>query len=426
MTAGEFGKIRKMLDFVINNRFSDFYGRKYSREKINLSNIKSPSDFEEIPFLTKKEIVDTDPYKRLFIKESKVGIWKMTSGTTSNTPLYTPSIYREQEYLDNLSRVLSQNNITKILLLMPSGFTIFRLYEWENHPKLSSYPVILCDLNNLDLAAEMLSELEIEALQTSPSALHYLMPFIKDTYDFNKIRYIRLAGEFTSKARFDFFRSYFKKAYFDFDLGASEAGHTALRCNFLNYNYPPGFYHPIMKDLYFEIVDEKGQVLPDGQRGEIILTSLNQIAFPLVRYKSGDSGTIKRFHCTCGRKYLLEIFGRIGHDLIRIAGVTLHRNSIEESLGKALGSRLQVDYEAHLFEEVYKNRLLPKLVIKINPRIQLQPQRLASRISKNLKVGPGLRFSDLVKMEIFSPLKVEYTGKFKKGFKTIKIISHLK
>ena len=73
-------------------------------------------------------------------------------------------------------------------------------------------------------------------------------------------------------------------------------------------------YHLREADLFIEIVDpETGRLLPDGERGEIVVTTLTRVGMPLIRYRTGD---ISRFHtspCACGTvlKRLDRITGRL-------------------------------------------------------------------------------------------------------------------
>jgi len=64
-----------------------------------------------------------------------------------------------------------------------------------------------------------------------------------------------------------------------------------------------------------EIVDESGSVLPDGEKGELVITTVGMEALPLIRYKTGDLARILPGICPCGSEVLrLEVLGRIGAD----------------------------------------------------------------------------------------------------------------
>ena len=72
-----------------------------------------------------------------------------------------------------------------------------------------------------------------------------------------------------------------------------------------------GGYHPWSSDLYYEIVDpETGAVLPDGQEGELTVTTLGRRGMPLIRYRTGDISRILPGPCPCGS--VLPHMARVG------------------------------------------------------------------------------------------------------------------
>ena len=65
-------KIKNILDFAINNSYSDFYRKKYKGLGIKPENIKNYEDFQKIPFLTKDEILETPLEERLFFPSENI------------------------------------------------------------------------------------------------------------------------------------------------------------------------------------------------------------------------------------------------------------------------------------------------------------------------------------------------------------------
>jgi len=101
--------------------------------------------------------------------------------------------------------------------------------------------------------------------------------------------------------------------------GGRDAGFIAHAC-------PQGGMHLTAEDIIVEIVDEQGNVLPVGAKGEIVITHLCTGDFPFVRYRTGDVGSLTHEQCECGRglPLLAEIEGRTT-DFIRSAdGTVLH------------------------------------------------------------------------------------------------------
>jgi len=77
-------------------------------------------------------------------------------------------------------------------------------------------------------------------------------------------------------------------------------------------------YHPREADLLFEIVDpETGKVLPDGEYGEIVFTTLTRRAMPLIRYRTGDFSRLLPGPCACGS--VLKRLDRVGDRAVRKA-----------------------------------------------------------------------------------------------------------
>jgi len=91
----------------------------------------------------------------------------------------------------------------------------------------------------------------------------------------------------------------------------------------------------VLEDLFYpEIIDpESGRVLPDGQDGELVLTTLRKQAMPMLRYRTGDMTAICRGACPCGRT--LRRIRRISHrndDLFIVRGVNVYPSQIEAAL----------------------------------------------------------------------------------------------
>ena len=77
---------------------------------------------------------------------------------------------------------------------------------------------------------------------------------------------------------------------------------------------------------YLEIIDpETGEVLPDGERGEIVLTHLNKTAMPYIRFRTGDLSVRENVECPCGKSVSLPhgVFGRTT-EMHRVKGLKFY------------------------------------------------------------------------------------------------------
>ncbi|HLI52623.1 MAG TPA: hypothetical protein VKU87_12565 [Thermomicrobiaceae bacterium] len=83
-----------------------------------------------------------------------------------------------------------------------------------------------------------------------------------------------------------------------------------------------------------EVVDpESGEPLPDGDEGELVITTLTKEAMPLIRYRTGDRCSLNREPCACGRTHvrMSMIRGRTD-DMLIIRGINVYPTQIEAAL----------------------------------------------------------------------------------------------
>lgn len=101
--------------------------------------------------------------------------------------------------------------------------------------------------------------------------------------------------------------------------GGRDAGFIAHEC-------PAGGMHITAEDIYVEVVDAAGKVLPHGEAGELVVTHMSTSDFPFVRYRTGDVGVLDDGLCPCGRglPLLREIQGRTTDFIVAMDGTVMH------------------------------------------------------------------------------------------------------
>ena len=101
--------------------------------------------------------------------------------------------------------------------------------------------------------------------------------------------------------------------------GSRDAGFIAHAC-------AHGKMHISAEDIIVEIVDSQGNVLPDGESGEIVVTHMATSDFPFIRYRTGDIGAIDTDSCSCGRglPVLKNIEGRTTDFVVAQDGTIMH------------------------------------------------------------------------------------------------------
>ena len=98
--------------------------------------------------------------------------------------------------------------------------------------------------------------------------------------------------------------------------------------------------HIFEDHFYPEIIDpETGKVLPDGQEGELVLTTLSKWAMPMIRYRTRDITTLLPGSCPCGRSLRrMRRIGRRSDDMLIIRGVNVYPSQIEAVLLEVEGT----------------------------------------------------------------------------------------
>ena len=170
----------------------------------------------------------------------------------------------------------------------------------------------------------------------------------------------------------------------------------------------------INEDVYFpEIIDpDTLEVLPEGEEGELVLTTLGREAMPMLRYRTRDITRIYRDNCPCGRS-LIKMDKPKGRtdDMFIVNGVNIYPSQIEEALGNF--SNVTPHYMIHLKKKGALD--LMELHIETNDSMffdEMKKQKVfldtfTSKLTSILQIKP--------KVLLVEPKSIErFTGKAKR------------
>jgi phenylacetate-CoA ligase len=153
----------------------------------------------------------------------------------------------------------------------------------------------------------ILKQIKPDVLLTFPSVLLSL-----SRYDLSGInpRLIFTQGEMVTSHIREVVKKKFNLDLFE-TYGSVEFGSMAFECN------EHFALHIITDNVYIELLDENGESVSSGERGEIVVTGLHKYVMPLIRYRIGDLGVLTDDRCPCGRSWplLKSIEGR-SNDLV--------------------------------------------------------------------------------------------------------------
>lgn len=124
--------------------------------------------------------------------------------------------------------------------------------------------------------------------------------------------------------------------------------------------------------LYIEIIDPvTGENVPDGEEGEIVITTLVKEGAPLLRFRTHDMSRIVPGECKCGSKYpRLDVIKGRSDDMFKIHGVNMFPSQVEEMLAKVDGATSE--YRVTLAHEDDKNRDVFLLTVEGEGRVSFE------------------------------------------------------
>ncbi|WP_017690708.1 phenylacetate--CoA ligase family protein [Paenibacillus sp. PAMC 26794] len=286
---------------------------EYYHDILSQLNIEkfSKSEFENIPLLTKKKLVENSDLIR-----DRTGSYEniytvYTSGTTGFPLRYDRSQedkIREGLILQELrySFKIPRNPIVAMFGLHKEPI----IYTYNgNQRKITSLSLHNLSEERFFLYYYTLRDFKPDILQGYASVLYEFAQFIRTRgLEPLEITLVENRSEHLQNSQFDDITRYLGKLSNMY--GASETYPIAYSC-------PHGKLHISGKNVYIEVVDMNSfEVLPIGQTGEIVVTSLTNRLTPIIRYRTGDIGMINYCECQCGNTIELTLMmGRTGDQI---------------------------------------------------------------------------------------------------------------
>ncbi len=140
--------------------------------------------------------------------------------------------------------------------------------------------------------------------------------------------------------------------------------------------------------ILVEVIDLKtGEILPPGEQGELILTTLRKHARPMIRFRTGDIGYINKDKCKCGRTHTrINIVGR-KDDMFIVSGVNVFPSDIEYVIRGLTG--ITGEYVIRVFEKDFTARY--NVQIEKSYDSNEPDEALAARVSAAIKARIGVK-----------------------------------
>ena len=382
--------VLRRLKATIGRIYSNvpFYRRKLEENGITPDDIRSLEDLQRIPFTTKEDLRDNYPYGMFAVPMDNVVRIHASSGTTGQPTVVGYTARDVNTWAELMARSLAAGGATREDIIHNAyGYGLFTggLGVHYGAEKLGA-SVIPVSGGNTKRQIVIMKDFGPTILTATPSyALHLAEVADEMGVSFEDLKFkfgIFGAEPWSENMREDIEKKLNLTAVDIYGLSEVIGPGVAIEC----YEAKNGLH--IFEDHFIpEIIDPAtGDVLPYGETGELVFTSITKEAFPVIRYRTRDITSLNPEPCICGRTHIRmnRVSGRTD-DMLIIRGVNVFPSQIESVLME------MDDVEPHYQLLVDREGTLDTLTVMVEVGEQIfsdevkHLQDLERKISKNIK-----------------------------------------
>lgn len=283
-------RLRFLIPYLATN--IPLYRELLQRHAVNPSDIVRLRDLPRLPITGKQTFLGRFAEEYTDRSAPLRGRWVETSGTSGtpfaplrrpqvNTPWYDDSLHYRFLMWENLWRVRANQVRVAHIRVLPR-------YR-KNHLVVSVHDF----LNDQKASMRRLADFQPEVLESHASILYELARALQSSGIPLRPKYVVSGGEQLLPAARQLIESVLQSEVYN-RYGLEEFGTVGTEC------VAHDGFHVNVESYIVEIVDESGNLLPDGERGRILVTDLFNHQMPFVRYETGDYGHASWEPCACG------------------------------------------------------------------------------------------------------------------------------
>ena len=325
-------KIVKQVKHVYDN--VKYYRDLMDAKGVKPEDIKGVDDIKKLPFLTKADLREGYPYGLLGTDLKNCVRIHSTSGTTGKRVVAFYTQHDVDLWNDCCARaIVAADGSSEDVCQVAYGYGLFTggfgLHGGSEKVGCLTLPM---SSGNTDRQIQFMMDLGATILCCTPSYAAYIGETLAEKGykpSDNKLKAGIFGAEpWTEEMRHNIEECLGIKAYDIYGLTETSGPGVAFEC------CAQTGMHINEDHFYAEIIDpETGEVLPEGSKGELVFTSLDKEAFPLLRYRTRDICVLTREKCACGRTHvkMSKPMGR-SDDMMIIRGVNVFPSQIETVL----------------------------------------------------------------------------------------------
>jgi phenylacetate-CoA ligase len=365
----------------------NYYSEVY--KKAGITGVSTAEEFEKIPFTDKADLRNAYPLGIQAVPDEQVVRIHSSSGTTGK-PVIIPYTAKDvDDWATMFARCYEIAGITpkdRIQITPGYGLWTAGIGFQAGCEKLGAMAIPMGP-GNTDKQLQMMIDLESTVICATSSYALLLAEEINKRGLKDKIKLKKgvIGSERWSEAK----RKYIAEA-----LGIELYdiyGLTEIYGPGIGINCPGETGMHIFDDyLYTEIIDPTtGKVLPEGEEGEIVITTLVKEGAPLIRFRTHDLSRILPGECRCGRTYpRLDIIKGRSDDMFKVHGVNMFPSQVEEVLGMVDG--VSSEYKIDIAHDDNYNRDIIMVTVEAEGRVDFTAtaEKIKQLFKSRLNVTP--------------------------------------
>lgn len=331
--------LRQQMNYL--SQHSPYYQRVFAARSIDPTTIRTIEDLQRVPFTEKEDLQRYNDDFRCCPK-SKIIDYVTTSGTTGD-PVTFGCTDRDlerlayNEYKSFSCAGLDENSVLQLMTTLDKRFMAGMAY-FLGLRRLGA-GIIRVGNGIPELQWDTIQRLQPDSIMCVPSFILRLIDYAEQNgidYHHSSIRRIIGIGEGLRDQNFQLnllgqrIHERWPEVQLFATYSSTEMGATFSECQY----GLGGHVHPEL--IIVEIIGEDGLPVPDGQVGEVVVTTLGVEAMPLLRFRTGDMAAKITTSCPCGRNSyrLTPLVGR-KHNMIKLKGTTIYPPAINDVLDNA-------------------------------------------------------------------------------------------
>lgn len=384
-----------------------YYKKKYDDAGFNPDQLKSLEDMKRIPFLTKQEMRDNYPYGLFAAPMKDVVRLHSSSGTTGNATVVGYTANDIKVWSEVCARTLACAGATdEDIVQVAYGYGLFTgglgIHYGTEALGATAVPI---SGGNTERQLMLLKDFGSTILACTPSYALNIADYVEKNrpdFSFKDIKLktgIMGAEPWTNEMRLEIEKRLGIDAYDIYGLSEVIGPGVSTECSAKN------GLHVFEDHFYVEIIDpETGEVLPEGEHGEIVYTSLTKECCPVIRYRSRDITRIYHDSCSCGRTLIKmdKVTGR-SDDMMIIRGVNVFPSQVESVLFAVEG--VEPHYQIILDRKGALDDI--EIMVEVNENIFSDELKVMNALSGKIRDQIRSSLGISAKVTLVEPMTIE-------------------